>query len=148
MTQPSDRARKAAAELLASGLWHYPRPELRCAERFATFERETPGFAAGAMAEELNAVANRVRNMVSREDWRTIVRCAAAIRNLTPAPPASEVKANSGGLDGAAFQATLAELLYEHDPMCGHEDCRYTARMIAPLILAALTNAKHLTGER
>ena len=53
-------------------------------------ERETPGFAAGVEAAELMKLANRLCNTIPRDDWRLIVRVAAAIRNLTPAPPASE----------------------------------------------------------
>lgn len=45
----------------------------------------------------------------------------------------------------------LAEMLFEHDPMCGETDCRYTAEKIAPEVEAlfaafAQSNAAE-TGE-
>ena len=93
MTQPSDRARSAAADLMRSmplgGLVGSAEVEEggndghRFVQAFATFERETPGFAAGVEAEHLGPIGRQLLRSLGR--------------NLTPAPPASE------GLDADEF---------------------------------------------
>ena len=101
--QPRDRARNAA-EQQAWFVRHadYRHPDSyvnrdpayfasECAAAFnngtlATFERETPGFAAGVEAEHLGPIGRQLLRSLGR--------------NLTPAPPASEVKPISGGQDG------------------------------------------------
>ena len=78
-SQPSDRARKA--EDAAMKYWQFGHmaeqgadiPH-RLIEAFATFERETPGFAAGVEAEHLGPIGRQLLRSLGR--------------NLTPAPPA------------------------------------------------------------
>lgn len=103
MTHPvSDRARKAAMDYATEqgmGFLHDGHPLIRA---FATFERETPGFAAGVGAAARVAAAHkpgrkRPLNAYDADD-RIEIRAeergesiaagiiARAIRNLTPAP--------------------------------------------------------------
>lgn len=106
MTQPSDRAREAAEVLKAFDGGMVTKPDstsprgftvyylpLEAMERAlaAAFERETPGFAAGV--EAAAKVVLDARLDVDCEDDMvfnaTCLHLAAAIRALTPSPPAS-----------------------------------------------------------
>lgn len=102
MTQPSDRARKAArqAYIAATGTEPIGEPPETLLQAFATFERETPGFAAGVWSSDLSAAPHACHVLAARfnddvGDWVMGVVASPPIypythwRMLdTPAPPA------------------------------------------------------------
>ena len=141
MTQPSDRARKAAEEwsdILNHRDSEYDGdPVADLAADFATFERETPGFAAVVEALDREITAWAFANDIDGAARNDLMR---RIRNLTPAPPARE------GLDADSLRmgpppAGVAS--YWPDEHGVLQPTNEAAR-------AALTNAaaKHPTGER
>ena len=92
--QPSDRARKAARQAYITTTGSEPNggPPETLIQAFATFERET--FAAGVEAAAKCAEAVKCEYMINAGEREMRERIITAIRNLTPAPPASDLCAD------------------------------------------------------